>query len=150
METETVIDIRRAGARGRRTAVKGNKSYARSKISNDQSNGLLPNVDGRSLVARRFKDIAQAVLSDQAGPDNCSAARLQLIRRFAAAAVMAEQLEAKLANGEEIDISAHAQLLSTLVRLAQRIGLSRRMKDISPQLIDILQNHEPVTSDSDE
>ena len=51
--------------------------------------------------------------------------RKQLIRRFAAAAVLAEQLEAKLARGEEIDVNTHALLCSTLTRLASRIGLGR-------------------------
>ena len=36
---------------------------------------------------------------------------------------MAEALEAKLARGEQIDITQHAVLSSTLVRLAQRIGI---------------------------
>ena len=68
-------------------------------------------------------------------PDRC---RKQLIRRFAAAAVIAEQMEAKLANGGEINITEHAQLSSTLVRIAQRIGINRRFKDITPALPDYL------------
>jgi hypothetical protein len=55
---------------------------------------------------------------------------LQLIRRFAAAAVLAEQMEARLANGEQIDIAEHATLSSTLVRLAQRIGIDRVPRDV--------------------
>ena len=66
-----------------------------------------------------------------------SEARAQLIRRFAAAAVLAEQMEARLANGEQIEIAEHAILSSTLVRLAQRIGINRVPKDISPTLQDI-------------
>jgi hypothetical protein len=57
-----------------------------------------------------------------------AAKRKQLIRRFAAAAVLAEQLEGRLANGEQIDIQEHATLSSTLVRLAQRIGIDRVAK----------------------
>ena len=89
-------------------------------------------------MARRFKDIANAILADQAGPDQCSEARKQLIRRFAAAAMLAEQLESRLANGEQIDIAEHATLSSTLVRLAQRIGIDRRAKDIGPTLGELL------------
>ena len=63
-----------------------------------------------------------------------SEARVQLIRRFSAAAVLAEQLEAKLANGEEIDIAEHAQLCSSLVRLSARIGIDRRARKIVPTL----------------
>jgi hypothetical protein len=43
-----------------------------------------------------------------AGAAICSESRKQLIRRFAAAAVIAEQMEAKLARGEDISITDHA------------------------------------------
>jgi hypothetical protein len=113
------------------------KSHGRSRVSNGRD--LLPDVDGRSAIARRYRDIASAILADQGGADHCSEARAQLIRRFAAAAVLAEQLESRLANGEEIDIAAHATLSSTLVRLAQRIGIDRRAKNITPSLRDYLE-----------
>ena len=45
--------------------------------------------------------------------------------------MLAEQLEAKLARGEEIDIAQHALLCSNLVRLSARIGIDRIAKDIS-------------------
>lgn len=105
------------------------KPTARSCVSNGAD--LLPNVDGRSLVARRYRDISNAILVDQGGIDQCSESRLQLIRRFAAAAVLAEQLEASLANGAQIDVAQHALLCSTLTRLAQRIGIDRVARDVT-------------------
>jgi hypothetical protein len=39
-------------------------------------------VDGRSIIARRYRDIAHAIQIEQG--DEISEARLQLIRRFAA------------------------------------------------------------------
>jgi hypothetical protein len=105
------------------------------------SNGKdwLPDVDQRSSIARRYRDIASAITVDQAGADECSESRLQLIRRFAASAVMAEQMEAALVRGEQIDITQHALLCSTLVRIAQRIGIDRRARNITPSLSDYLQ-----------
>jgi len=114
-------------------------SRQRSRITNGRS--LLPDVDGRSLLARRFRDIQNAIVGDQGGPEHLSEARLQLIRRFAASAVLAEQLESKLANGEEIDVSQHALLCSSLVRIANKIGINRIAKDITPSLSDILCEH---------
>jgi hypothetical protein len=99
---------------------------------------VLPGVDGRSVVARRYADIAAAVVADQGGVDQCSESRLQLIRRFAASAVLAEQMESDLANGKQIDFSEHALLCSSLVRLANRIGINRVAKDISPALGDLI------------
>ena len=60
----------------------------------------------------RYRDVVAAIMADQAGADQCSEARKQLIRRFAAAAVLAEQIEARLANGEEISVERHAVLSS--------------------------------------
>ena len=95
--------------------------------------GLLPNSDGRG--PDDTKDIASAIINEQA---DCSEARLQLIRRFAACAVMAEILETKLANGETIDITEHAALTSAMVRVASRIGINRHTKTIGPTLGDLL------------
>jgi hypothetical protein len=49
--------------------------------------GYLPNVGLRSVVARRYRDIAEALIADQGGPERMSEARLQLCRRFAASSV---------------------------------------------------------------
>jgi hypothetical protein len=113
------------------------KAEARSRISNGHD--LLPGIDGRSAVARRYRDISGAIIIDQGGIDRCSESRLQLIRRFAAAAVLAEQLEGRLANGEQVDINEHATLSSTLVRLAAKIGIDRVPKDVTPSLHELLQ-----------
>ena len=116
-----------------RKAVNGiRKATFRSRVSN--SRDVLPGVDGRTLVARRYYDIQSAIVIDQGGADRLSEARLQLIRRFSAAAVIAEQMEADLANGKQIDIQEHALLCSTLVRCARQIGINRIAKDITPSL----------------
>jgi hypothetical protein len=60
------------------------KSKARSRVTNHQD--LLPGIDGRSIIARRYRDIATAVIGDQGGIDRLSEARVQLVRRFAACA----------------------------------------------------------------
>jgi hypothetical protein len=117
------------------------KSHGRSRVSNGHD--VLPDVDGRSVIARRYRDITAAILSDQGGADRCSESRVQLIRRFAAAAVLAEQLESRLAKGEQIDVAEHAILSSTLVRLAQRIGIDRVPRDISPTLDEVLRRAPP-------
>jgi hypothetical protein len=104
-------------------------SRQRSRITNGHA-AMLPGVKGTSAMARRFKDIASQIVADQAGLTECSEVRLQLIRRFAASAVLAEAQEARLANGEKIDVARHALLCSTLTRLAQRIGIDRRSKII--------------------
>ena len=118
-----------------------------SRITNGRD--LLPDIDGRSAIARRYRDITNAILGDQGGIDRCSESRLQLIRRFAAAAVLAEQMESRLANGETIDINEHATLSSTLVRLSAKIGINRLPRDVTPSLVEYLAAKEETDADHD-
>jgi hypothetical protein len=97
------------------------------------------NVDGRSVIARRYRDINSAIMADQGGADQCSESRQQLIRRFAAAAVLAEQLEARLVRGEEIDVTEHAVACGTLVRIARIIGVDRTTRTHTPTLAQYLE-----------
>jgi hypothetical protein len=120
-----------------RAVVAPRPSKQRSRLSNGTK--LLPDLDGRSAMARRFKDITSAVLTDQG--ERVSESRMQLVRRFAAACVMAEQMESALVRGEQIDVTEHGLLCSTLVRIAQRIGINRVPKNVTPHLHDYLEAH---------
>jgi hypothetical protein len=113
---------------------------ARSRVTNGKD--ILPGIDNRSPIARRYRDILAQLASDQGGADRMSEARVQLCRRFAASACMAEGLEADLANGKQIDIGEHCLLSSTLVRLASRIGLNRHAHEIVPSVAQYLENIE--------
>ena len=66
---------------------------------------LLPGLDGRSATARRFRDLVNAFVADMGGLDRCSQIKLGLLRRLAATTVQAEMLEARMVNGEAIDIA---------------------------------------------
>jgi hypothetical protein len=79
---------------------------------------LLPEIaDGRSAPARRFRDLVNAFVADMGGLDCCSEIRLGLLRRLAATTVQAEILEARMVNGETVDIATLCTLASTTVRL---------------------------------
>ena len=52
-----------------RGGIAGRKDYARDKLTNGSK--TLPDTDGRLRIARRFRDIANAVLADQGGAPNC-------------------------------------------------------------------------------
>jgi hypothetical protein len=99
---------------------------------------VLPDVDGRSIIARRYRDIVAGLVSDQGGAEHLSEARLHLIRRVSAASVLAEQMEARIARGEQINIQEYSMLVSTTVRIVQRIGLDRVPRDVAPSLGEYL------------
>jgi glycine/D-amino acid oxidase-like deaminating enzyme len=57
--------------------------------------------------------------------------------------LLAEEMESRLVRGGQIDVAEHAQLTSTMVRVAQR-SLDRVPRDISsPSLADILREGQP-------
>jgi hypothetical protein len=117
----------------------------RSRLSNGKD--ILPSCDGRSAAARRYRDIASAVAADVSphGADHLSEARAQLVRRFSACCVLAEQLEAQLIAGGTISIPDHSLLVSSLCRLGSRIGLSRVPKTVKA-LQDYLDDHADVST----
>ena len=108
----------------------------RSAVTNHKD--LLPGLDGRSASARRFRDLVNAFVADMGGLECCSEIRLGLVRRLAATTVQAEMLEARMVNGEQIDISQLCTLASTTVRLSQRLGLERKQRDVTPSLSDLI------------
>ena len=95
-------------------------------------------VDGRCIYAKRYKEICSQLIEDQGGEGELSEARLQLVRRFATTCVLAEQLEVRLAVGEKIDVTEHATIVNSLVRIASRIGIDRIPRNITPSLRDYL------------
>ena len=80
-------------------------SRTRSAVTNHMD--LLPGLDGRSALARRFRDLVNAFVADMGGLDSCSEIRLGLLRRLAATTVQAEILEARMVNGGR-SISPHS------------------------------------------
>jgi hypothetical protein len=114
------------------------KPLARARLSNGTQGCVLPGIDQRSAVARRFRDVIAAVVSDLGGPSNVTELRLHLIRRFAAIVVQVESMEARMAEGHEIDVSRHNKSSSVMARLAHRIGLRRVSKNVTPVLRDYL------------
>ena len=107
-------------------------SRNRSAVTNHKD--LLPGLDGRTATARRFRDLVNAFVADMGGLDRCSEVRLGLVRRLAATTVQAEMLEARMVNGDAIDIATLCTLASTTVRLSQRLGLERRARNVTPSL----------------
>ncbi|MGE3990119.1 hypothetical protein [Pseudorhodoplanes sp.] len=115
------------------------KSTHRTRVTNGKR--ILQGVDGRGLIARRYYDLYDIIMQDQGGADRMSEVRKQLVRRFAAASVLGEMMEARIANGDNVDIAQHALIASTLVRLSSKIGIDRRSKVVStPALKDYLES----------
>ena len=89
-------------------------------------------IDGRTKARRRFDAIAEGIAEDLGGEDQLSTVQRHLVEACAGAAVHVHDLNARLLLGEEVDITAHASAISTMVRIAARIGIHRVARDITP------------------
>ncbi len=107
-----------------------------TRIANGSAAFLAPSgaVDGRSLAARRFRELTLNLASDLGGADQLSTVQGQLIKRFAGSAVIAELAEAELVKGEKPDIAAYVTLINAQNRLAGTLGIRRVAIDATPSL----------------
>jgi hypothetical protein len=89
------------------------------------------NLDGRTKGRKQFDAIAEGIADDLKGSGKLSTIQLHLIEAFAGCAIIINAINAKLLSGEAIDVTEHSQAASTLVRLASRLGLHRRLRDVN-------------------
>ena len=95
----------------------------RAAVTNDPL--ALRGVDGRSIVARRYRDVAIALADDLGGQDKLSEPVKILVRQCAALTVQTEALQAKIVAGEDIDLEQLTRLSNVLGRTLQRLGLKK-------------------------
>jgi hypothetical protein len=98
-------------------------------------------LDRRTAVARVYDRLVTAIHTDLGGRDQLSAIELALIEAFAGASVVTDNINTRILAGAEIDnalITMHASAISAMVRVASRLGLQRRQREITPSLGDIL------------
>jgi len=111
------------------------KARGRSKVTNGSR--LLPDVDGRTIWARRMRDLVLAHTADLGGDGEISEAERSLIRRAATIATELERLEAEFANAGKADPEAldlYGRQAGTLKRILEGLGLKRRPRDVTPDL----------------
>jgi hypothetical protein len=93
------------------------------------SNGrrIFNGVDGRSIEARRFRDLIAALAADLGGLDSLTEAERTLVRHTASLAVRSEQLQAAVLKGEAVDPT-------DLIRLTDAVaGVLDRLRRIDPE-----------------
>jgi hypothetical protein len=118
----------------------------RSRVTN--GNTILDNVDGRSAMARRYRDLMSELTSDLG--DSPSGAQTAIIRRACTLIITCEQAESELLAGVKLDVAEFVTATNSLRRLLSDLGLERRAKDITPSLEKYLASGlaKPVASHS--
>jgi hypothetical protein len=87
-------------------------------------------LDRRTAASKKFDAIASAIAEDLGGSDRLSTVQKHLVEAFAGVALAVNDLNARLLLGEEIDLIEQTQAVSTMVRVAQRIGINRVARDV--------------------
>lgn len=100
------------------------------------------NIDGRLRARKKFDAIARGIAADLGGEDRLSTVQKHLVEGFASIAIHVNNLTAKLLRGEEVDIVEHSQAISTMVRVATRVGVHHVPRDVTPSLSEYLETIE--------
>lgn len=90
-------------------------------------------------MARRYRDIRDAIVSDLGGPDNLSAGQLIVIERTAMLSVQCETLDCEFANGRQIDWVHYGKLSDRINRALRSLGRRRSIGAKTPDLDTYLQ-----------
>ena len=93
---------------------------------------VLAGVDGRSMMARRFREITSTIESDLGG--DLTEAQRHLVARAATLACWCEERESELAQGQDFDALQYSTVSKALRRLLSDLGLQRVARDVTPDL----------------
>lgn len=91
-------------------------------------------LDGRTKTKKLFNQLVRDIETDLGGRDRLSAIEKSLVQAFVGSTVMVSSLNAKLLCGERVSLPDHATCVSSMVRVASRLGLRRRARDVVENL----------------
>jgi hypothetical protein len=135
---------------GRPGDAQGNTAVAQGKPAKRRNKGRIKpqlltraELDGRTNAAKFFDRLVAAIQTDLGGRDCLSAIELALVEAFAGACVTLDNLNTRLLLGEAIDLSQHSLTVSAMVRVAARLGVSRRMRDVTSDPLTYTTEGEP-------
>lgn len=85
---------------------------------------MLPGIDGRSLGARRYREVVYRLCTEiSGGKRRVTSTEEYLARRAAFLIIWCEEAEAKKANGEAVDVGEFADVTNVLRRTLVDAGL---------------------------
>jgi hypothetical protein len=101
----------------------------RSALTNDPLK--LRGIDGRSVDARRYRDVAIALADDLGGQDKLSESSKILVRQAAALTVQVEGLQSKIVAGADVDLEQLTRVANSLSRTLSRLGRKRAVRKLT-------------------
>jgi hypothetical protein len=107
--------------------------------------------NGRGAWARRWRDLVASHASDLGG-EGLSEAQISLCRGAATIECELEAMEARISEGQKVDIALYARLTNCLSRLLELVGMKRRGRPIDPtsELAKALEGYASTPIDDDD
>src|SRR5262245_12913311 len=93
--------------------------------------------DGHTVWGRRWRDLILAHMNDLGGGEFLSEAQVSVCRRVSALECELEAMEARMSEGQKIDLNMYGRLTGRLCRMLELVGIRRLTKPIDP-LSDLL------------
>jgi hypothetical protein len=101
----------------------------------------LTQIDGRTRSMMRVRTIMRALEVDLGGSDHLTLGQCQLCQRAAVLGAYIEDIEARWAAGETIEVSDYLAAINSQRRVLATIGLERRSRDVTPPSIEEYAKH---------
>jgi hypothetical protein len=89
----------------------------------------LEDLDGRTIAARRARELIESIATDLGGHDMMSEATKQLVMRAAILSVFLESTETKWLAGEQVELDSYLAAVDRQRRILTTLGLERRTRD---------------------
>jgi hypothetical protein len=87
-------------------------------------------LDGRTNACKFLDQLVADIQTDLGGQEHLSTIERQLVEAFAGACVTMQHLNCLLVLGRKVYLGQHAQAVSAMVRVASRLGLQRRHREV--------------------
>lgn len=115
----------------------------RTRVGNGKSLFLTPDIDGRTIQARRFQELYAQGFNDLGG--DLSAAQDAILRMAVAITVDCEMAQAALVAGAPFDVTKFSTASNAARRLYETLGIKRTQRDVTPDLGTLLAAHKSAT-----
>jgi hypothetical protein len=112
----------------------GMRNRLRHTLPTRYGQDFVASLDGRFRLSREVRRRLEALVSDLGGESALSHAQISLCRRVTWIELMIEHEEARMGEGQGIDIAPHVALVGSLLGLYKTLGIKRvsreaRLKD---------------------
>lgn len=97
---------------------------------NKKRKPLARNALDSTAARRQFDAVVRGVTTDLGGEERLSTIQQHLIEAFAGITLTVSDINVRLMCGHRVDLLAHSAAISTMVRVASRIGLHRVAREV--------------------